>query len=125
MNDSPDHELRSQFKKLCEAETADAPDFRNLLDRADRTAPGNGRVERRRLSRFALPIAFAAVVIVAAGVASVASVARRRTAVQVPLSSWISPTAGLLRTPGVGLLGPANILSSRLSPSLFINGIRR
>ncbi len=122
MNDSSDHELRSKFERLREAETADAPDFRSLLDRADRAAPGNGRVERRRLTRFAIPIAIAAAVVVAAGVASVA---RRRTAIQVPLSSWTSPTAGLLRTPGLGLLGPTNILSSRLSPSLLSNGTRR
>ncbi len=121
MNDSSDRELRSKFERLRETETAGAPDFRNLLDRADRTAP-DGRAGRRRLSRFAIPIAVAAAVVVAAGVASVA---RRRTAVQVPLSSWTSPTAGLLRTPGLGLLGPANILSSRLSPSLFSNGTRR
>ena len=115
MNDVTDQELRSRFDELRAVDVGDAPDFRELLDRANRTAAGNDRHEPRRLPRVAVPIALAAAIVLAVGVARVA---RRRAPIPAPLSTWASPTASLLRTPGVGLFAPPGILTSVLDPAI-------
>ncbi len=121
MNGLPDHDLRRHFGELCAADAARAPDFRELLDRENRAHASMHRDERSRLARLAIPIALAAAVAVAVGIAGVA---RRRAVLQAPLSTWTSPTAGLLRTSGLGVLGPTNNLSSTLSSSLLSKGTR-
>jgi hypothetical protein len=115
MKDSMDHDLRPRFKQLRTADAAGTPDFRELLDGARRATPATDRNARRWLSRIALPLALAAAVVAAAGIARVA---RSRASAPPPLSMWTSPTASLLRTPGLGPLAPPHILSSVLDQAV-------
>jgi hypothetical protein len=126
MNDLTDRELRARFKQLRAAELGDAPEFRELLGRANPATAGTDRNGRRLLSRVAIPVTLVAALVLAVGIARVE---RRRVAIQTPLSTWTSPTATLLRTPGIGLSAPRGILTSVLdratSNSVLLKGTNR
>jgi hypothetical protein len=111
MSPRPDDELRSRFAELRDADARHAPAYRAVLERTDRRVPGVDRNGRRRTLRLAL--AAAAAIVLAVGVARVS---RRRAFVAPPLSTWTSPTASLLRTPGAELLASPTLLSSVLDP---------
>jgi len=126
MNELTDSELRSRYDALRTADAANAPGFRELLDRATRAAAATDRSARRRLPRLAVPIALAATIALAVGIARMA---RRRASIQTPLSTWTSPTARLLRTSGIGLAASPGVLTSVLdratSPHVPLNGTRQ
>ena len=108
MIDMHDDELRARFAGLRASDELSAPEFVDVLDRARHSA--HSRVSARRwLSPLAISIAAAAVVIAAVGIARAS---RRAAFVAPPLSTWTSPTAGLLRTPGTGQRQPATLISS-------------
>jgi hypothetical protein len=126
MNEPMEPELRSRFAQLRAADAGNAPDFREMCERANDTT-AQAEHARRRLTRFAIPVALAAGLVIAAGIARVA--ARRDAVVQQSLSTWTSPTASLLRTSDFGLSGSRGILTSVLDPavstSVFTKGTRR
>jgi hypothetical protein len=109
MTPTADDELRSRFSKLRESDSDRAPSYRAVLDRASHKSRGGVRVARRPLLRLALTLAAAAAIVLAVGVARVSL---RRDFVPPPLSTWTSPTASLLRTPGSDLLTSPTLLSS-------------
>ncbi len=113
MNDLKDDELRARFAQLRDADELGAPDFQGVLGRA-RLRPPRGRLTWRPPSRFALSAALAAAILFAIGVARVS---RRSEFVPPPLSTWVSPTASLLRTPGSELMRAPRLMSSVLDPA--------
>lgn len=125
MNDSADRDLRARFEKLRAADAAARPAFHALVDRASPYSARAARVDRRWLTRIGIPVAIAAGAVLAAGVVHIA---QRRAAIQVPLSAWTSPTAGMLPPPGIGLAAPSDVLTSVLdaatSSSFFREGTK-
>jgi hypothetical protein len=122
MNDSADRDLRARFEQLRADDEHSAPAFPELLARANHVAPRDARLGRRWLVRAGIPVAVAAAVVVAAGVARVA---RRRALNQVPLSAWTSPTSSLLHTSGIGLSPPRGVLTSVLDPAISASLLRK
>lgn len=114
MNDSTDRDLRAGFEELRTADSATGPAFRALVDRAGPMSLPTARVDRKSLTRIGIPVAIAAGAVLVAGVVQIA---RRRAAIQVPLSAWTSPTAGMLPPPGIGLGAPSDVLTSVLDPA--------
>ncbi len=101
----PDHRddrvIRELFTELRATDSAQAPDFRTMRQRAS-TPRSIATPLTRSLVRAA-----AAVVFLAAGVVvwqRLHPAAMSRSASVSPLASWKSPTAFLLRTPGRELL---------------------
>ena len=103
--------MRGRFSGLRQQDRRHEPQFREVLNRAelrDRDEAGSGPTLRW--------IAVAACIVIAAGV--VITKARDRDderpgATGVPaITSWQSPTAGLLQTPSRALLAPPPLLSS-------------
>lgn len=125
MNDSADRDLRSGFDELRATDAAARPVFHALVDRAGRYSASSARVDRRWLTRIGIPAAIAAGAVLVAGIVQIA---RRRAAIQVPLSAWTSPTAGMLPPPGLGLAAPSDVLTSVLdaatSSSFFREGTK-
>ena len=111
MNEPTDHELRARFAELRAAELFGAPEFDDVRDRANRARTTVDRIARRGPSRVALSIALAAAIVLAV---SVARESHRREFVPPPLSTWTSPTASLLRTPGIDLFTSKTLRSSML-----------
>jgi hypothetical protein len=108
MNDVNDGELRARFAGVRVADEHNAPDFQRVLEHANRSA--RTIVGRRRwLSPLALSLAAAAVIIAAVGLTRAS---RRAAFAAPPLSTWTSPTAGLLRTPAFDHTRPASLMSS-------------
>lgn len=105
MTDFSDRELRARFDALRGADEHDAPGFRSVLERSARVRPRRPRWPLR------VALSIAAALLLSVGIARVS---RRRAFVAEPLSTWRSPTAGLLRTTGSDLLR-----SSALMPSMF------
>ena len=114
MNDSTDRDLRASFEALRVADAAARPAFHALVDRASPYSAPAARVDRQWLARIGIPVAIAAGVVLVAGIVQIA---RRRAAIQVPLSEWTSPTAGMLPPPGLGLAAPSDVLTSVLDPA--------
>jgi hypothetical protein len=104
-----DDELRARFADLRASDERSAPDFHGVLDRAKRAPYADARRLRLR-APLALFIAAAAVVVAAVGIARVSAL-RRAAFVTPPLSTWTSPTAGLLRTPAFDHAKPATLMS--------------
>lgn len=101
-----DRELQLRFEALRGADARRVPAFGPMRERAERAAQGSSRPRRRWP---VLALALAAAMLLAVGLVREA---RRRAFVAQPLSTWTSPTAGLLRTPGSAWLA-----SSALPPS--------
>ena len=109
MTGPSDRELRARFEALRDADERDAPGFRAVLERAALAFNRDSqRVARRRLG---VALAIAASLVIAAGISREW---RRRDFVAQPLSSWTSPTAILLKTPGSELLAAPALLPSTL-----------
>jgi hypothetical protein len=105
-----DDELRARFADLRASDERSAPDFHGVLDRAKRAPYADARRLRLR-APLALFIAAAAVVVAAVGIARVSAL-RRAAFVATPLSTWTSPTAGLLRTQGFDRVRPASVVAA-------------
>jgi hypothetical protein len=112
MSDLNDEELRARFGALRKHDRATAPDFRQLLDYPEGT---------RRKTLAPVPsrihwVAIAASLVLAA--ALVIGKSRQRNDARpgnrdIPsISTWQSPTAGLLNTPSRALIDPPPLLSS-------------
>ncbi len=108
MTGSHDDELRARYAELRAADEQSAPDFQKILDRASDSSRATVR-RYRWLSPLTVSIAAAAVVVAAVGIARAS---RRAAFVAPPLSTWTSPTAGLLRTPGVDRARSISVMAS-------------
>jgi hypothetical protein len=104
-----DRELRARFDALRAADEHGAPGFGALLAHAARAATEGRRLPSRWRLRTSLSIA--AALLLAVGLVRWS---RRRDFVPQPLSTWTSPTAGLLHTPGSELLASSGLLPSVL-----------
>jgi hypothetical protein len=111
VNDLNDDEIRARFAELRAADETGAPDFADLLNRGSHRRARVSTTGTRWTSPLALSLAAAAVIVAAVGVARV-SASRRAGFVAPPLSAWTSPTAALLRTPGIKRTRPATLMSS-------------
>lgn len=107
-----DEDLRARFGELRDDDRAHAPEFGALWKRAELRAQ---TMARPRTLRAAWILA-AAGIVMTAGILFQRSreVPARGTTSGATISSWRSPTAGLLRTPGIELLAPPAIFSSIL-----------
>jgi hypothetical protein len=104
-------ELRARFEALRETERAGAPGFRSLMDRGARAAQERRRRGWRRWPVAWVRLSLAAAIVLAAGLA----VRGRRDRARIPpLSTWRSPTAVFLNTPGIELLQSPDVLTSVL-----------
>lgn len=110
MNEPRDAELRTRFEQLRDEDHATAPSFRALWGAAELTS----RTLRRSRAPALLWLAAAAGVVLAVGVALRRLAPPSGAYVAPAISTWRSPTAGLLRTPGHELLGSLSIRSSIL-----------
>lgn len=111
MSEMNDDDLRGRFSALRQQDRRNQPEFREVLNRAELRPYGEaGPAPTLRW------IAAAACIVIAAGL--VINKARdwgndRPVAASVlPITSWQSPTAGLLETPSRGLLAPPPLLTS-------------
>jgi anti-sigma-K factor RskA len=115
MSGPSEHELRARFEALRAADERAAPGFRAVLARVARdralASPGTTRSRRRWRSPLAILMAAAATVVLVAGLTRSF---RRRNFVPEPLSTWTSPTASLLQTPGSQLLTSPSLMPSAL-----------
>jgi hypothetical protein len=114
MIERDDDELRTAFHQLRGNDVARAPEFRALFESAERVA---SRPARRFASRRKLRmIAAAAGLLLVLGVAH--EISRRghvaRAALVPAITTWKSPTEGLLRTSDRELLAPSPLLTSVL-----------
>jgi hypothetical protein len=109
MNDLSDRELRAHFDALRAEDAPRAPAFTAVRDRATSVAAEDGRAPRRH--RLGVLLSIAAAVLIAAGVARISL--RSETPLQ-PLSTWRSPTAALLDTPGSELFASSALFPSAL-----------
>jgi hypothetical protein len=114
VNDMSDDDLRARFAELRNDDHARAPDFGAVLTRAELRARTTAYP---RIVRVAW-IAAAAGIVFSAGILFQQS--RGRDLVPpgsgqaATISTWTSPTADLLRTPGSELLAPPSLFSSIL-----------
>lgn len=104
-----DERLRARFGELRDADERGAPAFHTVLTR---TSPASLRAGRRWPLRVALALAAAAIVLAI----GLARESRRRDFQLQPLATWQSPTASLLRTPGIELTSSSTLASSMLDP---------
>jgi hypothetical protein len=112
-----DDKLREQFDELRGSDQATMPSFRAQWDRA--AAVAANAPQRRLLQRTPLLIAAAAVVVIAASVVVRRHADAARAGLAAPsITSWTSPTASLLRTPGAEWLASPSILSSSIDGAL-------
>src|ERR1700741_324340 len=113
MSDIDDEELKARFDALHDYDAMNEPESRALLDYARSRRQAN----QRSAARAALSLAAAAAVIVL-GVALVVgklhdSGGRTSAVIAAPtITSWQSPTAGLLETQAKDLMAPPPLLSS-------------
>jgi hypothetical protein len=119
--DEEDHELRSAFAAMREHDAAHAPSFGALRDK-ERSSASALSLQHRIPGRKWARVAAAAVVVAALGIAAVRSTRRQRSDGRAPLTpntssitSWRSPTRGLLQVPGGELLVTPSVYSSVLA----------
>lgn len=107
MKHTDEDQLRSHFQSLRDGERVHAPPFRAAWDGAARRAV---LAPRARIATV-LWLTAAAGVVLAVGVTL-----RQSSDRDLPpsITSWTSPTAGLLRTPGVELLGASPTLRTSI-----------
>jgi anti-sigma factor RsiW len=122
MNDASDDELRARFAALRVEEAMRAPDFRGIRERVS----GRARTRPRLRPAVILGLAAAAALVLATGVALhgirnaalpplVADSTPSGAGAGPLITTWTSPTAGLLRTSASELLSaPPPIRSSIL-----------
>ena len=110
MSEIKDDDLRRRFSTLRQQDQRHEPQFREVLNRAELRGEKAGSAPTWRW------IAVAASIVIAAGVVITKARDRddeRPVAIGVPaITSWQSPTAGLLQTPSRALLAPPPLLSS-------------
>lgn len=110
MSEMKDDDLRGRFSGLRQLDRRHEPQFREVLNRAELRGENAGSAPTLRW------IAVAASIVIAAGVVITKARDRgdeRPVATGVPaITSWQSPTAGLLQTPSRALLAPPPLLSS-------------
>ena len=114
MIDREDDELRASFPQLREDDVTRAPASISLLEHAESFAP---RPIRRPPSRrrFRLLAAAAGIVLVLGVTREIIRRAHAaRDATVLSITTWRSPTQGLLRTSDRELLAPSPLLSSVL-----------
>lgn len=109
MNGGPDDGLRARFDALREADGRRVPAFRAMLGRRAHASPP-AALPRRAWLR-ALVLAAAAAIVLALGLTITPG---RGDFAPQPLSTWTSPTASLLRTPGSDLLASPGLVASPL-----------
>jgi hypothetical protein len=107
-----DDDLRARFAELRDDDRAHAPEFGALWRRAELRAQTMARPRTLRVTW----ILAAAGIVVTVGILFQQSrdVRTRGSISRATISSWRSPTAGLLRMPGVELFAPPAIFSSIL-----------
>ncbi len=113
MTDINDDDLKARFDALHDYDAMNAPEFRALVDYARSRRQAN----QRSAARAALSLAAAAAVIVlgvALAVGKLHESGGRTSAVTAAptITSWQSPTAGLLETHAKDLMAPPPLLSS-------------
>ena len=107
-----DEDLRARFAELRDDDRAHAPEFGPLWKRAELRAQ---TTSRKRTLRVAWIVAAAGIVVtVSVLVQQSRDVQTEGSISGATISSWKSPTAGLLRTSGIELLAPPPILTSIL-----------
>ena len=124
MIDHDDDELRATFLQLRDEDAIQAPPFRAPKEHLDLRA-----IPARHSSRRTIQL-LAAALLLAIGLGVMRDITRRSRAKQLvarnatqSISSWRSPTAGLLRTSGRELLAPSPVLSSVINtPMLRVPG---
>jgi hypothetical protein len=112
VTDINDDELRARFGALRNQDSRVVPEFRGMLNRAERSTLVDHRGARSNIRRIAVA---AGILIVAALLVGKARDFRREQqmgAVARTITSWQSPTAALLQPPARDLLAPPPLLSS-------------
>ena len=117
MIDREDDELRASFHQLREEDVTRAPAFPALLEHAESVAPRP--IRRSAPTRtFRLLAVAAGIVLVLGAIREIRRRARATSGATVPsITTWTSPTQGLLRTSDRELLAPSPLLSSVLGAS--------
>lgn len=112
MNEINDDELRSRFEALRKKDGRSEPQFHEMLDRAR----GSAQTE---LPRFGASMRWAAIAagtliaaVLLAGKARELGREQQVTAEAMAITSWQSPTAGLLQPLAPDILAPPPLLSS-------------
>jgi len=115
-----DEDLRARFAELRDDDRAHAPEFGALWKRAELRAQTTPRLRRMRVAW----IVAAAGIVLTAGILFQRSwgVPTHGNISEATISNWRSPTAGLLRTPGIELLAPPAIFSSILDGATGVTG---
>ena len=112
MNDINDDELRSRFDALRKDDGRDAPEFSALWNRARVSQLTDRRGSRSSPRWVAVAAGFLIVAALVVGEARYLKSDRQRAGEALPISTWQSPTAGLLQPPARDLLAPPPLLSS-------------
>ena len=112
MTGMDDDELRARFRTLREMHGRVEPEFRAMLNRAARSS----HTDRSGIRSNTRWVAVAAVILIAAAliVGKAPDLRREPQAILADhtITTWQSPTAGLLQPPARGLLAPPPLLSS-------------
>lgn len=107
-----DDELRARFSALREQHARVEPEFRAMLNRAARSS----HTDRSGIRSNTRWVAVAAVILIAAalivGKAPDLRKKQQATLAAQTITTWQSPTAGLLQPPARDLLAPPPLLSS-------------
>ena len=111
MTEINDNELRARFSAVRDQDSRVAPEFRQLWNDAEKSALTHRSVNRSNTRWAAVA---AAILIAAALLVGKARDLRRdqQTASAQTITTWQSPTAGLLQPPARDLLAPPPLLSS-------------
>jgi hypothetical protein len=111
-----DDELRPRFEALRREDSRDGPDFSALWNRARVSQLTDRRGLRSSRRWVAVAAGFLIVAALLVGETRYLKRDRQRAAEAVPISTWQSPTAGLLQTPATSVLVSRPLLSSVFDP---------